>query len=255
MDVVYLCRRGDWNDELRHSLRSLQNLPHDRVWFAGYKPKWVRDAEEIATPRAHTPWEQTTANLRAAAEHPDVSEDFLLFNDDFFIMRPIAAMPILHRGIVTGEDVKGVSSYTAQLHHLARWFHEQGREHVLSYELHVPMAMTKTGVREVLDLDAPRQAVVRHKRTLFGNHFAVGGTLMHDCKIREKGARLDRPFLSSSDASFQRWPVGEYVREAFPDPSPYEEPSDDLHDERSGRGPRQVVPGDRGHRAPVRLAG
>lgn len=254
MDVVYLCRRGEWNEELRYSLRSLCNLPHDRVWVAGAMPSWVRDAELIEAPRAHTPWEQTTANLLAAAEHPDVSENFLLFNDDFFVMEPLSSMPVLHRGPVTGNDVKGVSSYTAQLHYLARWLREQGHTDVLSYELHVPMEMTKTGVREIMDLGAPRQALVRHKRSLFGNHFHVGGTLMHDCKIRDKGARLDRPFLSTSDASFQRWPVGDYVRSRFPEPSPYEE-SDDLHDERERGRPGAAVPRDVRHRTPEPLAG
>jgi len=252
MDIVYLCRRGEHNPELRHSLRSLRNLPHDRVWIAGFKPSWVC-AGHIVAPRMHSPWEQTTANLKAAAEHPEVSERFLLFNDDFFVMRPLAEMPVLHRGPV-GEPSKGMTSYTAQLHTLAAWLRQQGHTHVLSYELHVPMAMTKTGVLEVMGLGAPYQAMIRHKRSLFGNHFDVGGTLMRDCKIRDKKAPLDRMFLSTSDASFLRWPVGEHIRAAFPDPSPYEEP-DDLHDERATGRPRSHVPRDRGHRAPQRLAG
>ena len=47
MDAVYYVRPGDRNDELRYSLRSLANLPHDRVWIVGHTPPWVTGIESI----------------------------------------------------------------------------------------------------------------------------------------------------------------------------------------------------------------
>ena len=35
MDLVYLVRPGEQNEELRWSLRSLVNLPHERVFEVG----------------------------------------------------------------------------------------------------------------------------------------------------------------------------------------------------------------------------
>ncbi len=43
-DVVYVVRPGDKNEELRYSIRSvIANLPHRKVWIAGYKPTWLSD--------------------------------------------------------------------------------------------------------------------------------------------------------------------------------------------------------------------
>lgn len=60
-----------------------------------------------------------------------------------------------------------------------------------------------------------------HKRTLYGNVVGIGGWQAHDFKVKVGGGR-DWPFLSTSDASFRAQPVGAYIRERFPDPSPYE---------------------------------
>ncbi|MFF3129757.1 hypothetical protein ACFVRD_48125 [Streptomyces sp. NPDC057908] len=40
-DIVYVVRPWNQNEQLRYSLRTLANLPHRRVWIAGYCPTWV----------------------------------------------------------------------------------------------------------------------------------------------------------------------------------------------------------------------
>ena len=41
MDIVYNCRPGKQNEELRYSIRSvMENLPHDNLWVVGGKPEW-----------------------------------------------------------------------------------------------------------------------------------------------------------------------------------------------------------------------
>ena len=42
-DVVYCVKDDPDNEELRYSLRSLKNLPHQKVWIYGGGPKWLNE--------------------------------------------------------------------------------------------------------------------------------------------------------------------------------------------------------------------
>jgi hypothetical protein len=219
---VYLCRPGERNEELRYSLRSLRNLPHDRVWIAGGWPRWVR-TETLKANRLGSKYRLTTNNLRAAAEHPEVSDRFIVMNDDFFVMRPIASVPPLHRGPITPETMKR-DRYTRSMDELVAYLRGFGFKHPLSYELHIPMVMSKRKVLQMFDLDCPPIALDRYKRSLYGNIYGVGGTLTRDCKVkaRREEFRREALFLSTNDVTFNSEPVGAFIRETFPDPSPYE---------------------------------
>lgn len=66
--------------------------------IAGHLPPWVLGAGQVPVGPWPTKYRGSTANLRAAVEHPGVTQEFLYFNDDFFVMPPLAAMLVLHRG-------------------------------------------------------------------------------------------------------------------------------------------------------------
>lgn len=106
-DIVYPVRPGTINEELRYSLRSLANVPHGRVWIAGHRPPWARGVGHIPVPPQATKYLGSTANLRAAVEHPEVAEEFLYFNDDFFVMTAVQEVPALHRGPVDRVEAYG----------------------------------------------------------------------------------------------------------------------------------------------------
>jgi hypothetical protein len=223
-DVVYLVGPQRRNEELRYSLRSLANVPHGRVWIAGGAPRWARPDGLISVPRAGTAHYHTALSLTAAARHPDVAESFVLMNDDFFITHPREHFPTWHGGplrVQRARYAKGNQhTFVRAMGKLADLMGD-----LLSYELHVPMPMTKAGVLEILELaiDPPTVAVL--KRTIYGNHHHVGGEEHRDVKVfgdREAWSK-EGPFLSTTDSSFTHTAVGRYLRSLFPDPSPYEE--------------------------------
>lgn len=222
-DVVYVCRPGA-NEELRYSLRSLSNLPHGRVWIAGHCPSWVSSKvgriPVTSRVRGH---QSAKANLRAACEHPEVSERFVYMNDDFFVMQPHDELPLMHRGtvydVVTGRRMS--TSYTRALEKTMRLLVEQGIPEPLMYDLHAPMLVDKVGMLEVLTLvgDAP----LLHERTLYGNLNQLGGERRHNHKVRHRDTGWQTwPFLSTNDVGFAGLPVGRFIRSRFPDQSPYE---------------------------------
>jgi hypothetical protein len=225
-DIVYPVRPGNTNQELRYSLRSLAHLPHGRVWIAGHRPPWVRGVGHIPMPPQATKYLGSTANLRAAVEHPDVAEAFILMNDDFFVMIPVKEVPVLHRGPVDRVEAyyasRGRGLYLQGLRDTKALLADLGYPAPLSYEVHVPMPMTKTRAREALKVGG--HLPVLHKRTLYGVMHRVGGRQISDPKILTRSPRFLREsvFLSTMPDTFARGVVGHFIRERFPAPGPYE---------------------------------
>lgn len=225
MDVVYVCRPGNRNEELRFSLRSLKNLPHDRVWIGGAWPPWVRNVNLVPGPRVRDKYAQTTANLLAVCDS-GVSEEFVFLNDDVFLLHPIETIPVLYRGKI--KDIAREHStltYATKMRALGDWLREQGYAEPLSYELHTPMVLNRDRLVEALALPVPTDARDTHKRSLYGNVWGIGGTETHDFKVSGHGHAWSQewPFISTTDNVFKDEPVGRHIRKRFPTLGPYEE--------------------------------
>jgi len=95
VDVVYKigpkCNWENYN-ELRYSLRSLLNIEGlGKVFIVGHKPEWCQNV--IHLPQGDPYKRNKDANLinkmiRVSA-HPDLSEEFLWFSDDQYIVTPV----------------------------------------------------------------------------------------------------------------------------------------------------------------------
>jgi len=223
-DVVYVVRANDRNEELRYSLRSLRNLPHGKVWIAGYCPTWVKDVGVIPVKGGHG-HRSAKANLKAACQHPDVSESFMYFNDDFFVMQPHDSLPVMHRGPLA-DVIKAktmVNAYVRASRTTMEILQAKGIDTPLMYDLHAPMTVTKSGMLEALSLSHDPMI---QERSLYGNLNAVGGERRRNYKHGRTDKGLGKwPFLSSNDNTFRSTPLGEYIRRQFPEPSPYEKPA------------------------------
>ena len=227
-DVVYVCRPGDDNEELRYSLRSLRNLPHGRVWIAGYCPSWVsEEVGRIPVAQMASKHQHALASLIAAMDHPEVSDPFLMFNDDFYIMQPMDKVPVLHNGPlekVIEEHAK--STYREAMEKTAEVLNahnDQIASEAMGYEIHCPMEFDKLGLGLALSLG---QKVARFQyRTVYGNLMDIGGTQCSDIKVYRTTKGNDYKnwsLLSTSDRTFKFHPVGRYIRDSFKEPSIYE---------------------------------
>lgn len=236
MDVVYMVRRGERNEELRYSLRSIAaNLPHDRVWIVGHRPAWVTGVHHLRVSQGDQKHDNTWKILRAAANCSDIADEFVLFNDDNFVMRPVERVPVMHRGglpewLIRHGARRGswaVEKMQATADALARVGRDPAK--LLSYELHVPLPMDRRWLAEAVEVaDRMRTAGAVPgplcKRTLYGNYAQIGGILADDCKIANEDLAPDpaRTYLSTSDGAFRYWKVGRHIRAKFTVASPYE---------------------------------
>lgn len=231
MDAVYLYGAGIAGDgELRYSLRSLTNLPQvDRVVVAGAHPAWLAGDVLRVVPDTHRPGKHfdTWANLRAAVNDRRVSDEFVLMNDDFFVVDRVDVVPVWQRGVLSRWEVR-TATQDKRRDHTISMLEKLEIDGRLSYELHAPMVMHR---RLMADLMAraedclPSGSEPPWKRSLYGNAAHPGvGELRDDVKIYDFTSvpQAGQEFVSTSDYTWRRGAVGEWLRARFVEPCRHE---------------------------------
>jgi hypothetical protein len=223
-DVVYVVRPGEDNEELRYSLRSLTNLPHRRVYIAGYVPAWCINVWPVWTNQKDKPdQENSNANLRAALQDPELSDDFIFMNDDFYITEPVTEVPDMHQGLlderIATYKVGGRMHQAYSLMTTRRALKQvpTAPEQLLSYELHMPMVMNKRRALLMFKLWRANLQGLR-PRTLYGNLYHINGKETPDAK----GATESQEHFISSIRSIRDDAIWQLLRERFTAPSDYE---------------------------------
>lgn len=226
LDIVIPVREGA-NEELRYALRTIAaNVPHRAVWIVGGKPNWCTGVEHLRHTQRSGKYQNVRNARRLAAEHPDISDTFMLWNDDIYAMEPVADLPRYHRGSVASVLAAfrlrvGESPYVLGMAETKGYLEREGIETPLSYELHVPVALQKDRLLDVLDR-GEAQLRLPHVRTLYGNLHGEPGPKIDDVKVHSMESEIPRgPWLSSSDDTF-RYGVGNVVRYLFGEPSRFE---------------------------------
>jgi hypothetical protein len=229
MDAVYICRGGE-NEELRYSIRSIEeNMPHDKVWVVGSKPDWY-SGNHISIDQDGRKYENARKNLRAIVNSKEISDDFILMNDDFFVINKIDTVPYWYSGSLKSriqELSDGFGPNTTYIRMLIltnRTVRRSGVENPLDYELHIPMIMNKDKLRPIIEKPSLW-------RSTYGNLYNVGGTQHEDIKVyseadieKRNGSPIDiesEYFLSSSDRSFNLL-YNKILKDRFNTPSQYE---------------------------------
>lgn len=223
-DVVYVVRPGEDNEELRFSLRSLVNLPHRRVYIAGYVPTWCVNVFPVWTDQKDKPdQENSNANLKAALQDLELSDDFVFMNDDFFITEPVTDIPALHQGPLderiatyrTGGRMH--QAYSLMTTRRALRQVPSAPDELLSYELHMPMLMNKRRAQLMFKLWRANLQGLR-PRTLYGNLYHISGKETQDAK----GITESQEHFISSIRNVRSDAIWELLRQRFPTPCKYE---------------------------------
>lgn len=221
-----MCRPGN-NEELRYSIRSIvENYESEyNVWVVGDKPDWY-SGDFIKTRPVGNAYENVRNNLKHVIQHPDISDDFVLMNDDFFILRKLNSVSHYHGGLLVKraekhQELAGPNFYSNFLFRTDSGLKKLGIKEPLNYELHVPMQFNKTKLAETIDL--PFKI-----RSTYGNMHNIGGEEIQDVKIyahpffKDSSSSIDNgtPYISTEDDVFQE--LLPYLQELFPNPSQYE---------------------------------
>lgn len=225
-DIVYILRKDINSEELKYSIRSVvENFPYNRIIFYCGCPDDIK-------PDVMVPFDQTgfgkinkvIGTLKAVMDNDDISEDFWLFNDDFFIMKPYeSGLPWINGSLSDLAMHISAERYNSRYVDILKWTDKHLKDWKrpsLSYATHTPMLINRKKAKEVLKRLEPPFSF----RSVYGNFWEIPGTMHKDIKITDTETVPDDSFifLSTNDTSFKKGKVGEYIRDRFSKPSKYE---------------------------------
>lgn len=210
MNFVYICRDGN-NEELRYSIRSvIKNCKVDSLWVIGGKPDWYV-GNYIKVEQRYSKYKNAYNNFKTICNTKEIPDEFILMNDDFFIVKPVDKIysyfsGTLEEKINAYESVLGRSSYINRLKATQDKLIQMGFDNPLNYEIHVPMSMSKQNFNNILGIN--------HNllyRSVYGNKFSENSVEMTDVKVYQSenfgplsyNYNSDKyPFLSTESGSF-----------------------------------------------------
>lgn len=222
MDVVYPLKRTGHNRELRYSLRSLKNLPHDQVFIVGEIQPWVRNVIHVPVPQNGSKYVNSRANILTAARDPRVSENFILMNDDFYVLSPQPKVLPMHMGDMDAfmRSFPFRSAYWDLMVKTRKLLRRLGVARPKFYELHVPCVYNKKKLLAMVErLDGNEYMM----RTVYHNLYRSGGRRREDVKKHKRGQEIvETDYLSSSNGMIRIPRFKAFLHELYPDRCRYE---------------------------------
>lgn len=230
LDVVYFVSAFAKKD-LKYSIRSVaKNLEYNKLIVYGGKDYnitpdlYQKNINQIGA----TKWDKVKNMYKRVCEDDRISEDFILFHDDFFIMKPIKELNVEYRmsleeHVQTLKNNYGdiMSEYCKLLKKADGLLKDLGKSRY-SYELHKPFIFNRKKLLEILE-SFPNYNCIR---SIYANYYELGGEKTHDVKIFNNKVDFDykeEKILSTDDSILrdnnQYW---DYIKSQFKDKCKYE---------------------------------
>ena len=227
-DIVYVLKNDIDPYELRYSLRSVcKNFDFNKIWFFGgcpdgFYPDYCVPLVQKGGSKAERVW----YTYEFVFTSTSLTQEFYLFNDDFFVLKPYdQEMPLINKDLdLHIKQLKKKYSLTNPFYYelleRTQTVLKEMNKPTLDYTTHTPLLVDKERASRLLS-GANRYLSFR---LLYGNFYELGGAIIKDVKIfdLETVPKSNAALVSTSDKSFREGKVGEYIRKQFPKPCKYE---------------------------------
>lgn len=237
MDVVYVLGTGSlWkNNEMRYSLRSIEKYlkGYDNVFIVGECPDWTTNVIHLPCPDVRKRKELSIMRkIMTACTHQYVSDDFVFFNDDHFVLRPIDTKDIKYWYNST-LDERSMYAEGPNMRKIENTIEIMPDESNF-FDIHVPMIYNKEEFRRVMeDPDIKWEEKDYLVKTLYSNMSILPAVthnteFMSDCKISTilgydvLKERIKERYFFSIGPKGVRADLKRLMNELYPDKSKYE---------------------------------
>lgn len=236
-DIVWLVHETD-NEPLRYSIRSVVTHCaglYGNLWVAGVMPDWLCGVGLIPSHRCSEKFADIRAKVTALATDDRLSDDVVIFNDDYYAVEQITDWSPYHMGptseYLENERKRGRTPqrnrWDRAIFETAGWMERQGYGDILCYEGHCPLMFNRARLAAVLDA-FPGGTVCDYP----GFYPAAGsggvGVRALNAKIGHSAESFHAKtgagirWLSSNDEAFGNGLIGGFIRGMFRQPSIYE---------------------------------
>ena len=226
-DIVYILKDGIATEELRYSLRSIEkNFPHRFVWFVGGQPKGLKPDRLLRhTQFGANKWLKIKSSMLEVVKQEELSDEFFLFNDDFFVTKPFEKEFVNFADRTLSDRIEDFQRENPHLNQYARTLVQTEEElkaqghGTLNFEVHLPMLFEKNKVEAAL-----RSCFSPQMRSIYGNMIGCKVIDRRDVKVNSlSDIPCGMDFASTNDNTFTFGNVGRYIRGLFKEPSRFEQ--------------------------------
>ncbi len=235
MDVVYILGTGSrWNNnEIRYSLRGVERflLNYQDVYIFGSTVSDLVGIKQIPMKENSSKENNIMQKILRACQEPSVSDPFLLFHDDHYLvkLRDAQAFPYYFdttiENMYTRREVN--DTYKKALFNSYTALKTQNLP-TLHYDSHTPVLIHKTRFPGIMAMYPPKPDGYVIK-SLYCNTLGVQPTFEPDYKIMGRQTISEirdivkiAKVISSGPSHSQRAAIREILKEIFPDPSKFE---------------------------------
>lgn len=227
IDVVYPLGNGSrWkNNELRYSLRSIEKYLSGfrNVYIIGEKPSFLQNVIHIPYPDKHQiPDRNIMEKVLQACNHPYVSDPFIFFNDDHYLLSPFQAdqFPYYYEGTLKQKQEKrGLDGYGLRLKNTYEYLKSKNLP-ILCYDIHTPILYRKQAfIDHVASVpwDTTKHGFVL--KSLYANAIKAEGVELKDLKLSYAPPPKTKIMSSRPEVKIQ---LQRFFKEQFPKMSKFE---------------------------------
>lgn len=225
MDVLYPIGSGSkYNDlELKYSLRSLEKYlsGYDRIFIVGNLPNWIKKDSVVHIPKGDGLYKQQNIFLKIkAAIDNGISNNFLFFNDDHFLLQPLQAdqLPYFYDNTLQHWATKARGRYKGAILNTGEG---------LYYDVHTPIIYNgEKFLNTVGKLDWSKEYVIK---SAYCNANQIGKIVkIDDIKIEQERTveqlkAIIHKKMFFSIATYALYPaMKQLLNELYPEKSKYE---------------------------------
>ena len=228
MDLVYISGESLWgSNELRYSLRSAEKyLSFDKVFIIGYLPSFISKYKVIHIPfkeRPNDKWHNVEKKFDLLVDIPEISDDFILMNDDFWVFKKYKKVPYLYN-----RKLKEMTNFPVETPYLKRIKKTlEMFPDAKNFEVHFPIVFNKKKLKRLFDKYGSKGY---ERRSAYCAEYKIKGIPSDDYKvfrIKDLDKFQGKPFISTIDRVAIDPKFQEFLEKSFPDKSFYEIDSQD----------------------------